>query len=51
MFPLAIQGIPAVPMIWTLRLFEVMNLSLLCKWVHETVSSNSFVLIEKAKRS
>jgi nucleoside-diphosphate-sugar epimerase len=45
-----IHGFPAAPMIWTLRLLEVMHLSPLYKWVYETASKDSFVSIDKAKK-
>lgn len=45
-----IYGFPAEPMIWTLRLLEMLNLSPLYKWVYETASKDSFVSIEKAER-
>jgi nucleoside-diphosphate-sugar epimerase len=41
---------PAAPMIWTLRLLEMLKLSPLYKWVYETASKDSFVSIEKAER-
>lgn len=44
-----IKGFPAAPMIWTLRVLEVLHLSPLYKWVYETASKDSFVSIEKAK--
>ena len=44
-----IHGFPATPVIWALRLLEVMHLSPLYKWVYETASKDSFVSIEKAK--
>ncbi len=45
-----IVGFPAAPMIWTLRLLELLHLSPLYKWVYETASKDSFVSIEKAER-
>ncbi len=45
-----IIGFPAAPMIWTLRLLELLHLSPLYKWVYETASKDSFVSIEKAQR-
>lgn len=45
-----IIGFPAKPMIWTLRLFEKLNISPLYKWVYETASEDSFVSIEKAEK-
>lgn len=41
---------PAEPVIWTLRLLELLRLSPLYKWVYETASKDSFVSIEKAER-
>lgn len=43
-----IVGFPATPMIWTLRLLELLKLSPLYKWVYETACEDSFVSIEKA---
>lgn len=45
-----IVGFPAWPMIWTLRLLELLHLSPLYKWVYETACEDSFVSIEKAER-
>jgi nucleoside-diphosphate-sugar epimerase len=45
-----ISGFPATPMIWTLRLLELLHISPLYKWVYETASKDSFVSIEKAER-
>jgi len=45
-----IIGFPAEPMIWTLRLLELLHLSPLYKWVYETASKDSFVSIEKAEK-
>jgi len=45
-----ILGFPAAPMIWTLRLLELLHLSPLYKWVYETACEDSFVSIEKAVR-
>jgi nucleoside-diphosphate-sugar epimerase len=42
-------GLPATPVIWTLRVLEVLQLSPLYKWVYETASKDSFVSIEKAE--
>jgi nucleoside-diphosphate-sugar epimerase len=42
--------LPAEPLIWTLRLLELLHLSPLYKWVYETASKDSFVSIEKAER-
>jgi hypothetical protein len=44
-----IKGVPAAPMVWTLRVLELLHLSPLYKWVYETASKDSFVSIEKAK--
>lgn len=41
---------PAAPVIWTLRLLEMLRLSPLYKWVYETAATDSFVSIEKAER-
>jgi len=45
-----IKGLPEMPIIWTLRLLEAMNLSPLYKWVYETASKDSFVSIDKAEK-
>jgi nucleoside-diphosphate-sugar epimerase len=45
-----IRPFPAWPLIWTLRLLELMRLSPLYKWVYETASKDSFVSIEKVER-
>jgi nucleoside-diphosphate-sugar epimerase len=45
-----IKGLPATPVIWTLRALELLRLSPLYKWVYETASKDSFVSIEKAER-
>jgi nucleoside-diphosphate-sugar epimerase len=45
-----IRGLPAGPVIWTLRILEALKLSPLYKWVYETASKDSFVSIEKAER-
>jgi nucleoside-diphosphate-sugar epimerase len=45
-----IKGFPAGPMIWTLRILELLHLSPLYKWVYETASKDSFVSIEKAEK-
>ncbi|MCX6703322.1 MAG: NAD(P)-dependent oxidoreductase [Candidatus Zambryskibacteria bacterium] len=44
-----ISGFPATPMIWTLRLLELLHISPLYKWVYETASKDSFVSIQKAE--
>lgn len=45
-----VRGFPAAPMIWTLRVLELLRLSPLYKWVYETASKDSFVSIEKAEK-
>lgn len=45
-----IIGFPAAPMIWTLRLLELLRMSPLYKWVYETASKDSFVSIDKARQ-
>lgn len=45
-----IRGLPAAPMIWTLRLLEWLHLSPLYRWVYETACEDSYVSIEKAER-
>jgi nucleoside-diphosphate-sugar epimerase len=42
--------LPAVPVIWALRILEALHLSPLYKWVYETAATDSFVSIEKAER-
>lgn len=44
-----IHGLPAGPVIWTLRLLERLGLSPLYKWVYETACKDSFVSVEKAQ--
>ena len=46
-----IRGLPAAPVIWTLRLLELLRVSPLYKWVYETASKDSFVSIEKAQKA
>ena len=46
-----VVGLPAGPMIWTLRFLEMLKLSPLYKWVYETASKESFVSIERAART
>ena len=45
-----IIGLPASPLIWILRILEVLHISPLYKWVYETASKDSFVSIEKAQK-
>jgi nucleoside-diphosphate-sugar epimerase len=45
-----IVPLPAAPVIWTLRVLELLRLSPLYKWVYETAATDSFVSIEKAER-
>ena len=45
-----IIGFPASPMIWALRLLELLHISPLYKWVYETAAVDSFVSIEKAEK-
>lgn len=45
-----ITGLPATPIIYTLKLLEALKLSPLYKWVYETASKDSFVSIEKAEK-
>jgi nucleoside-diphosphate-sugar epimerase len=44
------RGLPATPVIWTLRVLERLKLSPLYRWVYETAATDSFVSIEKAER-
>lgn len=46
-----IVGIPAGPAILTLRILEKLGVSPLYKWVYETASKDSFVSIDKAKKT
>ena len=43
-------GLPAWPIIMTLRLLDFFHLSPLYKWVYETAAKDSFVSIEKAEK-
>jgi len=45
-----VRGLPAAPVIWTLRALEKLRLSPLYRWVYETAATDSFVSIEKAER-
>jgi len=45
-----IVGLPATPVIWTLRILERLGISPLYKWVYETASKDSFVSIERAQK-
>jgi len=45
-----VKGFPAAPVIFMLRLLELLKLSPLYKWVYETASKDSFVSIEKAEQ-
>ncbi|MBI5728712.1 MAG: NAD-dependent epimerase/dehydratase family protein [Candidatus Magasanikbacteria bacterium] len=45
-----IVGLPAAPVIWTLRILEKLKLSPLYKWVYETAHKDSFVSIDKAQK-
>jgi nucleoside-diphosphate-sugar epimerase len=45
-----VKGMPAAPLIFTLRILEKLKLSPLYKWVYETASKDSFVSIEKAEK-
>jgi len=45
-----IRCFPATPMIWVLRLLELLHLSPLYKWVYETAAEDSFVSIAKAEK-
>jgi len=42
---------PKKPIIWTLRILEALKLSPLYKWIYETASEDSFVSIDKAKKT
>ncbi len=45
-----IKGFPATPVIWALRILELLHLSPLYKWVYETASKDSFVSIERQRK-
>lgn len=45
-----IIGFPAMPMVLTLRLLELMHLSPIYKWVYETAYRDSVVTIDKAEK-
>lgn len=45
-----VRGLPAEPVIWTLRLLELLRLSPLYRWIYETAAKDSFVSIERAER-
>jgi len=45
-----IRSFPAKPVIWALKLLELVKLSPLYKWVYETACEDSFVSIDKAER-
>ena len=45
-----VKGLPAGPIIFTLRVLEKLKLSPLYKWVYETACEDSFVSIDKAER-
>jgi nucleoside-diphosphate-sugar epimerase len=45
-----IRGLPAEPMIWSLRVLDRLGVSPLYKWVYETASKDSFVSTQKAEQ-
>jgi nucleoside-diphosphate-sugar epimerase len=45
-----IRGFPAAPVIWILRVLEMLRLSPLYMWVYETAAKDSIVSIEKAEK-
>lgn len=45
------KGLPAAPVIWMLRVFEALGWSPLYKWIYETAATDSFVSIDKARRT
>jgi len=45
-----IRTVPAGPVIWILRILELLRLSPLYKWIYETMPEDSFVSIEKAEQ-
>lgn len=44
-----IIGMPATPLIWTLRVLDLMRMSPLYKWVYETACEDSFISIDRAQ--
>ena len=44
-----VVGMPAKPLIWTLRVLDMMRMSPLYKWVYETACEDSFISIERAQ--
>ena len=46
-----IIGFPAGPVIWTLRILEMLKLSPLYKWVYETACEDSFVSTERIEKA
>lgn len=45
-----IRSLPVAPALWALRVLERVKLSPLYPWIYETVTEDSFVSIDKAKR-
>lgn len=45
-----IRSIPVAPALWALRVLERLKLSPLYPWIYETVTEDSFVSIDKARR-
>lgn len=45
-----IVGLPARPVIWTLRFLEKLNLSPIYKWIYDTAAVESFVSIERLEK-
>jgi nucleoside-diphosphate-sugar epimerase len=45
-----IIGLPARPVIWTLKVLELLRLSPLYQWVYETAAKESFVSVERIER-
>ena len=44
-------GLPAQPVIWTLKLLEQLHLSPIYEWIYDTAAQESFVSIERLERS
>ena len=40
-------GLPAQPVIWTLRLLEALHLSPIYRWIYDTAAQKSFVSVER----
>jgi nucleoside-diphosphate-sugar epimerase len=43
-------GLPAAPLVWSLKLLEALRLSPLYQWIYETAAKDSFVSIERIQK-